>query len=119
MPSLILLNGIWQLGGGMGGISRTRYPAVVTAEIGAGDNVTGSGPGANLDAVLGDYSGLGFTTDVSIVLNGQTLHLGNSVLDNCDVYPGDIQTTGDLKFKKQLHGGLTPDVILMEIFRPL
>jgi hypothetical protein len=89
---------------------------VVPPVVSSGVNVTGVGIGANLDAVLGNYVGLDFAAVVSVILNGVVLDVGNNILEDCDVYPGDNPINGDLKFKIDLYGGATPDIILMEIF---
>jgi len=107
-------------GGSVGGVSRLRYVADVEPNsIPTGTNVTGVAPGANLTTPLGDYSSLDFIEEVSVILNGQVLHMGTGVGDNCDVYPGDNPANGDLKFKMPLRGGSKPDIIMMELYEVL
>ena len=95
---------------------RTRYEAVLTADVAADVNVTGS-TGPNLDAQLGDYSALTFVSDVNIYLNGVLMRNGVDAAANFDVYPGTTPADGDLKFEFPLVGtGSRPDRITMELF---
>jgi hypothetical protein len=88
---------------------RTVFWGVMTADAAANDNVRG---GVNLDATLGNYTGLTFISDVVIHLNGALLRPGVDLDANNDVYPGTAAATGDLKFEFALKIG---DVICMEI----
>jgi len=91
--------------------------AVVTSNVAADTDVGGAGGGANLDAQLLDYSGLSFTTDVNIYLNGQLLRNGADAAANHDVYPGTSAALGQLKFEFGLVASPgNPDVVTMEIF---
>lgn len=87
----------------------TKKSAVVTTgKILAGTNATG---GTNLDAALLDYSTLDFLTDVNVYVNGVLVRPDTSTAH--DVYPGDNQGTGDLKFTFVLRKN---DVLTMELF---
>ena len=93
-----LLNAITQAYSA-GGSTRTKAVAVVTIAAAADVNMTGTGGGANLDANLLDYSALVFVDDVDVYFNGVLLRNGADASANHDVYPGDVLTTGDIKFE--------------------
>jgi len=96
--------------------SAAKYVAVLTAAVPADTNVTGAGGSPNLDAQLGDYSGVTFVDDVDVFLNGVLLRNGANAAANNDVYPGDTPADGDLKFEFAVtNAGDTPDVITMMI----
>ncbi len=97
-----------------GANNRSRSVAVVTDALVAADtNITGAGGGANLDAQLGDFSGVTFVDDVDIFLNGVLLRNGVDASANNDVYPGTSPADGDLMFEFPVK---LNDVITMEIF---
>jgi hypothetical protein len=75
------------------------YAVVTAAAILADVNVTGAGGSPNIDAQLLDYSGVTFTDDVDIYLNGTLMRNGANAAANHDVYPGDSPANGDLKFE--------------------
>lgn len=92
--------------------ARSKTVAVVTTTVNADVNVTGAAS-PNLDAQLGDYSGVTFVTDVDIYLNGALLRNGANAAANHDVYPGNTPADGDLKFEFRVKTG---DVITMVIW---
>lgn len=109
-----LLNAIEQAGGA---VNRGKTVAVVTAATIAADaNVTGAGGTPNIDAQLGDYSGVTFLSDVDIYVNGILQRNGADATANHDVYPGTTPANGDLKFEYLLRGGANPDQITMVIW---
>ena len=88
-------------------------PTTISADV----NVTGAGGTPNLDAQLGDHSGVDFVTKVNVFVNGVLMRNGANSAANHDVYPGDTPANGDLKFEFVLRGAPgSPDVITMEIF---
>lgn len=94
--------------------NRHKSVAVVTAAVIPADtNVTGAGGSPNIDAQLGDYSGVTFVDDVDIFLNGQLQRCGADAAANHDVYPGDTPANGDLKFEMVVR---INDVITMIIW---
>lgn len=98
-----------------GGSTVTKYVAAATADVAADSDVGGPGSAANnLDADLGDYSGVTFVSDVDVYLNGQLLRNGANAAANNDVYPGTAPVNGELRFEFQIRGtGTNPDVITM------
>ena len=93
--------------------NRAKYWANLTANVSADTNVTGAGGSPNLDAQLGDYSGVTFVDDVDIYLNGILLRPGADASANNDVYPGTTPANGDLKFEYNIHQN---DVLTMVIW---
>lgn len=89
---------------------RTRYNAGVTTSVAANANVTS---GVNLDAPLGNYSGVTFGDKVNVFLNGILLLAGTNSVNSNDVYPGTTAATGDLKFPYHVRSG---SQIAMEIY---
>lgn len=85
--------------------SRARYSALVTGAIAADTNVTGAGGSPNLDAQLGDYSGVTFVSAVDVYVDGQLMENGADASANNDVYPGTAPADGDLKFEFPLVSG--------------
>jgi len=93
--------------------NRHKSVGVATGTITANTNVTGAGGTPNIDAQLGDYSGVTFVDDVDIFLNGQLQRCGADAAANHDVYPGDTPANGDLKFEMVVR---INDVITMIIY---
>jgi hypothetical protein len=93
--------------------NRDKTVAVVTSTTTADTDVGGSGGGTNLDAQLGDYSGVTWLTDVDVFLNGVLLRNGADAAANHDVYPGTSPALGQLKFEFTVK---TNDVITMIIY---
>lgn len=93
--------------------NRQKTVAVLTANVNADTDVTGAGGTPNLDAQLGDYSGVTFLSDVDVYLNGVLLRNGADAAANHDVYPGTAPATGDLKFEFKVKTG---DVVTMVIY---
>jgi len=93
-----------------------KEQAVVTAAtITAGTNVTGAGGSPNIDTQLLDYSSIAFVTDVDVYVNGELMR--NAAGATEDVYPGDSQANGDLKFTFALQGSPgNPDTITMRVY---
>lgn len=108
-----LLNAIYQAANSA---SHLKTVAVVTTNTVANTNMTGAGGSPNLDAQLGDYSGVTFVSDVDVFLNGVLLRNGADASANNDVYPGTTAADGDLKFEFALKGGAKPDVLTMIIY---
>ena len=96
--------------------SRDKTVAVVSTTTTAGVNVTGAGGSPNLDAQLGDYSGVtSFEDEVDVYLNGVLLRGDNSTTgaNNHDVYPGSTPANGDLTFEFTVK---VNDVVTMIIY---
>lgn len=93
--------------------NRAKYWANLTANVAANTNITGAGGSPNLDAQLGDYSGVTFVDDVDIYLNGVLVRSGVDASANNDVYPGTTPANGDLKFEYNIHQN---DVLTMVIW---
>lgn len=96
--------------------NRNKTVAVVTSTTVADTNVGGSGGGTNLDAQLGDYSGVtSFQDEVDVYLNGVLLRGDNSTTgaNDHDVYPGTSPALGQLKFEFPVR---INDVITMIIY---
>lgn len=93
--------------------NRDKTVAVVTVTTVADTDVGGSGGGTNLDAQLGDYSGVTWLTDVDVFLNGVLLRNGADAAANHDVYPGTSSALGQLKFEFTVK---INDVITMIIY---
>jgi hypothetical protein len=108
-----LLNAIYQAGFKE---NRHKTVAVVTSNTAANADVGGVGGGTNLDAQLGNYSGVAFLTDVDIFLNGVLLRNGADASANHDVYPGTSPANGQLRFEFAVKAGGNPDVITMIIY---
>jgi len=105
-----LLHTLQQISSSIGVVTpSTRYDASITTDVSANTNVRGA---VNLDSTLGDYSSKNFVNDVLIYVNGNLKRNGADATANNDVYPGDVQTSGDLKFEFDLFAG---DVITMII----
>ena len=83
-------------------LRRTRFTGGVTVTTNADVNVTNP---TNLDAALGSYVGRDFKKDLEIYLNGILLLPGSGLADPNDVYPGNAQATGDLKFPYRVRSG--------------
>jgi hypothetical protein len=79
--------------------TRSKTVAALTSNVSADTNVTGAGMTPNIDAQLGDYSTVTFTTDVDVFVNGVLMRNGADAMANHDVYPGDTPANGDLKFE--------------------
>lgn len=113
-PDETLLDALCQLSASnavSGALQRTIFRAGTTGNpILADVNVTSP---TNLDAALGDYSANVFDKDLNIYLNGVLLLPGLTAGDPNDVYPGDVASSGDLKFPYVLRTG---SIIQMEIF---
>jgi len=97
-------------------VTYSKTVGVTTGAISANTNVSGTTTPVNLDATLGDYSGVTFTTKVNVYVNGALQRNGVGAEVDFDCYPGTDQTTGDLKFENGLRSG---DTIIMEIFAAL
>ena len=95
------------------GTTYSKTVGALTADVPANTNITGSGGTPNIDAILGDYSAVTFTSRVKVYVNGMLMRNGSSSTSNFDVYPGVSPATGDLRFEFDLALG---DVITMEIF---
>ncbi len=93
--------------------------ANVTANtIPAGTVVTGNGSGANLSAVMGDYSATPNTaSNVKVYLNGNLLSPGTSSSTTEDYYLTGDATKGELAFTFALRGGTSPDKLRIEYFQ--
>lgn len=108
-----ILNALNQAFAGAGN-STTKYVAAATSNVSADTDVSGPSGSSNLDADLGDYSGVTFVDDVDIYLNGQLLRNGANAAANNDVYPGTDPSIGELMFEFNIRGtGANPDVITM------
>lgn len=101
-----ILNALNQAFAGAGN-STTKYVAAATTDVAADTDVTNP---TNLDAALGDYSGVTFLSDVDVYLNGQLLRNGADASANNDVYPGTTPANGDLRFEFTIR---TADVLTM------
>jgi len=97
-------------------VTYDKTVGVTTGAISANTNVSGTTTPVNLDATLGDYSGVTFVTKVNVYVNGALQRNGADASANFDVYPGTDTSSGDLKFENALRSG---DTIVMEIFSAL
>lgn len=97
-------------------ITYDKTVAAFTTAVSANVNVSGTTTPTNLDATLGDYSGVTFTTKVNVYLDGQLQRNGANASANYDVYPGSSASTGDLMFEFANGSG---SVVTMEIYSAL
>lgn len=101
------------------GSHQVRWAAVTVNLVPAGTNLSGAGATPNLDAVLGDFSGVSKPmSNVKLYLNGQLLRPGASTEDTTqDWLMGTNLATGDVKLTFPVRGTVgKQDVLTAEIF---
>ena len=95
-----------------------RTANVTATTISAGTIVTGNGSGANISAIMPDYSATpNSASNIKVYLNGNLLSPGTSASTTEDYYLTGDATKGELAFTFALRGGTSPDKLRIEAFQ--